>query len=340
MANVVEIKEIVKRLYGKYDAYINPVLKFLLAMTVFLVINGKLGYMTRLNSFLVVLVAALLGSFLPLIMTAILAGLFILLHLYALTPECALVAGVVIFLMFLLYMRLVPKETLVILLAPILFMLKIPYALPLVMGLLGTPLSIVSVAFGVILAYLIEFINANGTAIVTIDDGNMVSRIRFIVDGMLMNKGMYITIVAFAITLVLVYTLRRRDIDHAWSVATIAGAIVDVIILLISDLMFDLNFSIVGMIFGSIVAVAFCIVLQIFSFHLDYTNTENVQFEDDDYYYYVKAVPKVSVSAPEKKVKKINTVRTTPRHISSEVSKKTGVKTVRTANGTTRTIKK
>ena len=32
---------------------------------------------------------------------------------------------------------------------------------------------------------------------------------------------------------------------------------------------------------------------------------EKVQFEDDEYYYYVKAVPKVTVTRPEKQVKQI-----------------------------------
>ena len=38
---------------------------------------------------------------------------------------------------------------------------------------------------------------------------------------------------------------------------------------------------------------------------MDYKHTENVQFEDDDYYYYVKAIPKRKVAAPDRKVKNI-----------------------------------
>ena len=34
---------------------------------------------------------------------------------------------------------------------------------------------------------------------------------------------------------------------------------------------------------------------QAFLFSLDYRRTENVRFEDDDYFYYVKAVPKRKV---------------------------------------------
>ena len=36
-----------------------------------------------------------------------------------------------------------------------------------------------------------------------------------------------------------------------------------------------------------------------------------MQFEDDEYYYYVKAVPKISVAKPEKTVKRINGRRET-----------------------------
>ena len=43
-----------------------------------------------------------------------------------------------------------------------------------------------------------------------------------------------------------------------------------------------------------------------FFFTVDYARSESLQFEDDEYYYYVKAIPKVSVSTPEKTVKRIN----------------------------------
>ena len=46
--------------------------------------------------------------------------------------------------------------------------------------------------------------------------------------------------------------------------------------------------------------------LEFMIFSVDYSRTQRMQFEDDEYYYYVKAVPKIVVSAPEKTVKKIN----------------------------------
>ena len=41
-------------------------------------------------------------------------------------------------------------------------------------------------------------------------------------------------------------------------------------------------------------------------FAVDYSRTEHLQFEDDEYYYYIKAVPKVSLAAEEKTIKRIN----------------------------------
>ena len=38
---------------------------------------------------------------------------------------------------------------------------------------------------------------------------------------------------------------------------------------------------------------------------LDYSRVENVQFEDDEYYYYVTAVPKIRIAEEEKRVKRI-----------------------------------
>ena len=42
--------------------------------------------------------------------------------------------------------------------------------------------------------------------------------------------------------------------------------------------------------------------------------TEYLQYEDDDYYYYVKAVPKIAVSAPDVKVQKINARKSSKKH--------------------------
>ena len=53
---------------------------------------------------------------------------------------------------------------------------------------------------------------------------------------------------------------------------------------------------------SALLGLAVGFILEFLFFSVDYSRTENMQFEDDEYYYYVKAVPKIGVPVPEKKV--------------------------------------
>lgn len=308
MTTLLVIKQILMTLYSKYEVYITPLLKFLLAFIALLLINARVGYMDSIDRMAVVLIVALMCSFMPMNFIVVVSALFILLHLYSFSLECAVVVGVGFLLMFLLYLRFSPKDTLVVVLMPICFLIKIPYVIPLAMGLIGTPASAVSVACGIIAYYMIHYVTQNVSVIAAMaaaDEGTA-AKFRFIIDGILKNKGMVVTIAAFAVTVIIVYLIRRLSIDYAWTIAMVAGVVVNIMVLLVGDLMFDTNEGLFGVIFGNIVSVLLAIVLQFFVFNVDYSRTEKVQFEDDEYYYYVKAVPKVVVSRPQKKVKQIN----------------------------------
>lgn len=309
MTTLLVIKQTLIAIYSKYEVYLNPILKFLLAMVSLLMINSHLGYMEGINRLAIVLIVALMCSFMPMNFIVVMAAVFVLLHLYAFSLECAVVIGAGFLLMFLLYLRFSPKDTLVVVLTPICFVLKIPYVVPLAMGLVGTPVSAVSVGCGVIAYYMIHYVTQNVSVIGSMADEETAARFKFIIDGLLNNKEMIVTIVAFAVTIILVYLIRRLSIDYAWTIAMAAGAIADIMVILIGDLMFETNISLLGVILGTIVALLLTVVLQFFVFNVDYSRTEKVQFEDDEYYYYVKAVPKVVVAKQEKKVKQINSQR-------------------------------
>ena len=232
--------------------------------------------------------------------------------MYALSLECAVVTLVLLLVLFLLYFRFSPKDTIVVLLTPMSFILGIPYVIPLAMGLLGSPASAVSVGCGVIVTFFIRNIADGSSTFSAMEAEDMASRFRYIIDGFISNKGMILTIVAFTATIIIVYLIRRLSVDYAWTIAIIAGALADVMILLVGDLIFDTNVSILGLIIGTVVSGLLAKVIEFFAFHVDYSRTEKVQFEDDEYYYYVKAVPKITVSAPSRTVKKINTARRRP----------------------------
>ena len=309
MTALLELRENLKKIYSRNEAFILPVIKFLLSFIVLSIINGKMGYMTKLDNMAIVLIVSLLCSFLPTGFMAFFAMMFAVLHMYALSIETAAVGLVVFLLLYLLFLRFTAKEALVVVLTPVLCMLKLPYVMPVAMGLIGTPASCVSVGCGVVVYYLLQTVITNAPTINSMGAEEATAKLRLLIDGMLGNKAMLVTIAAFAITVIVVYLIRRMSVDHSWTIAMVAGVMIEGMILLVGDLMYDTNLSIVSALLGAVVTLIACKIIEFFRFCLDYSRTEKVQFEDDEYYYYVKAVPKMTVAAPTNTVKKINTQR-------------------------------
>lgn len=318
MTDLLELREKLKLFYSKNEVFVLPVVKFLLAFLVFNSINSRLGYMTRIDNIAVVLIVALMCSFLPAGAMVFLAAVISLMHMYALSMEVALVGFCVYMLMFLLYLRFCPKDSVVVILTPLLFMLKIPYVMPVAMGLIGGPASAVSVGCGVIIYFLLSAVTGNSNAINTLGEEEATAKIRIMIDGLLGNKQMMITIVAFTVTVLVVYLIRRMAVDYSWTIAMAAGIMVDLVILLMGDLLYDTNMSVLNALIGAVATFVIAKIIEFFRFCVDYSRTEKVQFEDEEYYYYVKAVPKMTVTAQTKTVKRINTQRSGGRNVTTE----------------------
>ncbi|MDR2044762.1 MAG: hypothetical protein LBQ15_10470 [Clostridium sp.] len=309
MTSLLEFREICKRIYSKNEVFMIPVMKFFLAFLALHIVNDRLGYMSRLDSLPIVLMVSLLSSFLPNGCILLFAALFSLLHLYALSLEAALVGLCLYLVMFLLFFRFAPKNLLAVLLMPLLFVMKVPYVMPIVMGLIGSPAAAVSVACGVVIYYFLESVAAQAPVIGEMGTEEAAAKLRLLIDGLLDNKTMLVVIAAFSITIIAVYLIRRMAVAHSWTLAMVAGAILNLVILLVGDLLYDTNTSLPVALLGSFLALLAAKVLEFFRFCVDYSRTEKVQFEDDEYYYYVKAVPKMMVAAQTKTVKKINPSR-------------------------------
>ena len=308
MTRLLEIRDNIKVIFSKYDVFIIPVLKFLLALVMLIMINGRLGYMSRLGNPGIVIIVALACSFLPSGAILLFGALFSMGHVFALSLEVAIVVGVIFLLIYLLYLRFTPGESLCVVVTPMLFVFHVPYVIPVVMGLIGGPASALSVVCGVIIYFTLHVVTQNA-ANVSGDLSDIMAQIRLIIDSLLGNKQMLVLCVSFAVVTIAVYIIRRLPIEHCWMIAMISGAVLCMVITLIGGLVTNAGFSILGIIFGCILSVGVGKVIEFFKFCVDYTRTERVQFEDDEYYYYVKAVPKMNVSATEVKVKNINRSR-------------------------------
>ncbi|MCR4762405.1 MAG: hypothetical protein K5696_02645 [Lachnospiraceae bacterium] len=311
MTTLVEIKQLIKSIYVRYELWITPLWKFLLSFLSLSLINSHVGYLSAIKPTPIVLMCALLCSFMPTGFMVFISSFFILGHFYAVSIETLGVTLVLFLLMFLLYFRFGPGDTVVLMLMPMLFLFKIPYLMPLALGLVASPVSVAAMSCGTVIYYLLSYVQTNATtmgasSVAVGEDTEIVVQLRSFLTGFMMNRGMWVTVAAFAAVLIVVYLIRRLPVDHAWKAAILVGAVLNLILLMVGDFMYDTRFSFVGVVAGTLISALLCFILEFFFFQLDYSRTERVQFEDDEYFYYVKAVPKVTLAEPERRVKKIN----------------------------------
>lgn len=313
MTALLEIKQRLKIFYSRYDFYLIPAVKFLLAFYAFMMINGQIGFMEKVTNPAVSLLLALLCSFLPVNMIAVFGCVLICCHAFALSLEVFAMALGLLFIMFAIYFRVTPGSGYVLILTPVLFWLKIPYVLPLVLGLVGTPAAAVPIGCGTVIFHLMDFMKNNEKMLASSETDQMSSRITYLVDSVLNNKNVILTVLVFAVTLMVVYVIHRMSVDYSWFIAIGIGSVVNVVLFLVGALLMKINVSVISLVLGTLASMMIALVVEFFVFSVDYSRTEYTQFEDDEYYYYVKAVPKMSIAVADKKVKKINSRKKTGR---------------------------
>ena len=269
MGTILIIRDTLRKIYAKYDAFIKPVLKFLLALLILMLIQTLMGI-------------------------TFMAGIFVLVNMYEVSYAMALFTLIVLMLIFVLYYGFRPGTGIIMSLVPLAFYFKIPYLVPLILGMSAGIASSIPAVLGVLIWFILKYFAANADAM------QQMSRSAELVDGfieisetILKNEYMYVIMFAFVLCIVTVSLLSHSSMNHAWTIAVIAGTIVLAVVIFIGGARFDdgsIGAELVGLVLSFLLAFAY----EYIFYCVDYKGTEHLRFEDDDYYYFVKAVPKVN----------------------------------------------
>ncbi|MBO4462371.1 MAG: hypothetical protein J5749_05755 [Lachnospiraceae bacterium] len=306
MDTLYEIKTRIITFIEKNEVYVKPAAKFILLLMAYLMVHLNLGYYAKLNNIFIPLILSVGSAIVPMGIGAVILGLYTAANLYGLGIEIAGIFLLLMLLAYLLYFRFAREKAYLTVLTPVLSMLGIPYAMPIATGLTSAPAASMSVIVGMIMFYFLKGIKANEELLLASEDALKTTKLHIALEQILTNKEMWLIVAAFFFTNVIVYFIRRLAIKEAWKIAIGVGGVVQLLLILIGKLIIGNPYGILGLILGSIVSVLICFVFQFMVFDLDYQRIERVQFEDDNYYYYVRAVPKVLVVAKEKQVKTFN----------------------------------
>lgn len=308
MSTLLSIREQFKGIYAKYSFYITIGLRFAFGVLIFGLINYNVGFMKEASSLVFTFGLSAVCAFLPLIVMVLGATGLILMHLYALSLPITLVAAVFFILMYIFYFRISSKKAWLILLTAAGFSLQMPLVVPVAIGLLGSPVCIVPAVCGTFTYYMLHFVKTSANSFK--GDGNSVEALT---DGVmtftkqsLMNKEMWVMVAAVVLCILVVYGIKSRGIDHSWKIAMGVGTVMAIVIAVAGNVALGLHISYPTLFISGIAAIVIGLLLEVLFLSVDYVRTEHLDFEDDEYHYYVKAVPKIGVTVPEKSVKHIN----------------------------------
>ena len=305
------LRENLIQFYKRQEFLLLSVFRFAVSLAVLLLLRGHLGIHgpagAALNSTLLNVILALVCSLLPTGFSAGIIGLVLVWDLYRLSLEATAICAALILVCLLVYFRFSPRDTMILLLMPVAYALNLHYLVPLLAGLMFGPGAAVAVLFGLLFTKYVLLVEGSLPVLAVPAGGlaltgeRLISNFRLLVDGLVNDKSLVILAAALAAAAIAVCFTRRLAIEYAWVIAITVGCILELIVLLAGDMRYGTEIDLAHVFLGIVISFMLAQIVRFFTFNVDYLRIENVQFEDEDYYYYVKAVPKVMVytSDPE-----------------------------------------
>ena len=227
-------------------------------------------------------------------------------HCYGVGVEVAAFSVLLLLLLMILFLRFTSRDNLALILTPAAFSLHMPAAVPVGAGLLRGPSCAVPACCGVVLYYFMEVVSDRSTVLQG-KETESVQKLQILLDALINNQEMWLNILAFVVVLMVVYLISRTSSDYSWRIGDAAGAIIYILIMILGGMFLNVNINIGSVILSGVLAAVVGLVIEFAALGVDYSRSETTQFEDDEYVYYVKAVPKSFVAQAEKKIKNIST---------------------------------
>ena len=123
--------------------------------------------------------------------------------------------------------------------------------------------------------------------------GSPLDVLQAIVSGITENRELFLSVIACALVVLVVSTIRKLCSDFAWEIAIGAGSVAYLLIMLLGAVFMQAEVSVLPAVAGTIGAAVISLILEFFVYRVDYARSQYLQFEDDEYCYYVKAIPKI-----------------------------------------------
>ncbi len=303
MTFFIQIRTSIKQFISRHEEWAGRILRFVIAFVALFALNQNFGYQKTLSQWWVALLLALVCMFLPIRGLTVVVLFFGMIQLLVLSPGVAGVTLLLIVVSYAVCAYFSAGDTYNFIMMPLFLYLKIPFAMPLGVGLLRRMEEITTVICGGILSFYLSVVRDNASLF--LDETSDMTVTRLLQNQLLNNNMFYIYLISLVVCYLAVYYIRTLKISYAWFVAVSAGLAAEFILMLAGCLFSGGRSEIPSLIIGNLIVLGLGYLAVFFLQGLDYARTERVQYEDDEYYYFVTAVPKSHIAQPSKEIKKI-----------------------------------
>ncbi|MCR5145553.1 MAG: hypothetical protein K6B67_09700 [Lachnospiraceae bacterium] len=303
MTFLIGLRTRIRKIIMKNETWFVKGSRFIFALVALLMLSINFGYQKTLSHWWVSVVIAAICMFIPAQGASVVISFVGVIQLMALSTDLGVAAIIIMILVYALtsYFKSAYQFNNIAIAG--LNQLRIPFCAPLAAGLLGNFNELAGVVGGSIVAFYLKEVKENAASF--LDETSDITAADLIQTRMISNTMFYIFLAAMIIGFMVVYFVRTKEIKYAWVQGTGLGVVTQFVILLAGYLFVGNKSNIPTLIIGSVISFAVGMLFVFFFKGLDYSRIEKVQYEDDDYFYYVTAVPKIHIAEQEKEIKKI-----------------------------------
>ena len=307
MSILLELKGKLKGFYEKNYTLVRPLLRFLLAFACYVLINNSMGIDDEKIVILVPFILALISSFLPDIGIVYISAVLATGQVIAISTVLGIALAVIFIIILLLVGRYDSSQLFIILAIPLCSIFHVSYVVPIVSALFVGPVVLPAILLGVVMRYIYIGITAAMAApSITVESYGSLEMFQFVVKRVITSREMILCMAAFILSYGVTYWIRKQKANYASQLAILAGSFVMIVTVLIGNIFLKGTVDVGQFAIGMLITVIVAYIIQFFKMTLDYTGAVSLQFEDDEYYYYVKAVPKLKVAIKERQITRIN----------------------------------
>ena len=288
--------------------YIQSGVRFLGGAVLFYVLGKLFGYTEFFSEPFFILMMGVISIFIPTSAVSLIFYVVIFLELMHVSLEVTLFFVLVVVLYFLVYQRVFPETRIYLMMVPVFFYFQLPACLPIFLGMFCGIAGLPALLMGTVIYYLANMLQHTMNQLAS---GSAHGKVYSLVAARAIdNKELLLYFVIFCLVTVLVTAIRRKGAAHGWNVSILAGGVVYLIGMFVGGYLVNNEIGITSQIGMIIASILIALIVQFLYNVIDYTREETFEFEDEEYYYYVRAIPKVTVEEEEFNVTQI----TVPSH--------------------------